>query len=77
MTMRTRSRAKFHTDTRHTYRIDRQLDFAAPVTAARAKEVARRIMDGLQLCTEPPSTDADLTGAELICHALHRILPLT
>jgi hypothetical protein len=75
--MHTRSNARFHTASRHTYRVELQLDFAAPVTAARAKEVARRIMDGLKLSADPPVSDAGLTDAELICHTLHRMLPLT
>jgi hypothetical protein len=74
--MRSRQKPKFFTTARHTYQLELVLEFAAPVTAIRAKEVARRIVDGLHLATEQPRVPADLREAQVICHALGRILPL-
>ena len=58
------------------YRIELRLDFEGPVSAQRAREVARRITEALRLPALQVKDLAGLQGCQLVCHELRQILPL-
>jgi hypothetical protein len=75
--MRTGSRQKsFVNATRHVLRLELTLDFADSVSVTAATEVARRVMDSLQVAGLEIRGAQGLQGCSLTCHELRRMVAL-
>lgn len=74
--MRPQRTAALRQSRRHTYRLELQLDFTGPVSGARAKQVARRLTEALQLVAREGQELEGLERCQLLCHELRQVLPL-
>jgi hypothetical protein len=65
------------TASRFVYRLELVLDFDRPVTHARGREAARRILDALQPVAEGCEAPEGFAEAALKCAELRRLLKIS
>jgi len=70
--MRPRPR-QFQTAASHSFRVELSLDFAGPVSAEKARQAARRLLESLRV---QAAGDEGLRGCRLVCHDLRQVITL-
>ena len=66
----------FHKFPRHTCRLELILEFCEPVATGRASEVARRLLESLQIAAPEVSASPELRKCSLTCHEMRQTVSL-
>lgn len=74
--MQRRTTRHFQQSAHHTFRMELVLGFAERISGREASEVARRVLESVQVAMPAVEAADSLQSCRLVCHQLRQTVPL-